>query len=66
VYRECAARDSLRQVVSLDEFHHEGVNVTRLFESVDDRDVGMVQRGQGLGFTQEAREPLGVVRERLG
>ena len=26
----------------------------------------MVQRGQRLGFTQEAREPLRVVRERLG
>jgi len=26
----------------------------------------MVQRGQGLGFTLEAREPIGVMRERLG
>jgi hypothetical protein len=26
----------------------------------------MVQRRKGLGFAQEAREPLGVVRERLG
>ena len=26
----------------------------------------MVQRGEGLGFTREASEPVGVVRERLG
>ena len=66
VERDRAACDPLRQVVALDQLHDEGVNVTRLFESVNDGDVGMVQRRQGPGFTLEAREPLGVVRERLG
>ena len=30
------------------------------------RDVGMVERGQRFGFTSEAGEPIGVVRERCG
>ena len=64
--RDGAARDALRQIVALDEFHHQRTDTAGFFQSVNDRDVGMVQRGQGLGFTQEAREPLGVVRERLG
>jgi hypothetical protein len=42
VDRNRATGDS-RQVFALDEFHHEGVHLTSLFESVNDRDVGMVQ-----------------------
>ena len=42
-----AFRNALRQILALDEFHNEGVDVTRTFEAVNDRDVGMVQRGQG-------------------
>jgi hypothetical protein len=42
------------------------VEVARLFESVNDGDIGMVQRGEGLGFPLEAREPVGVVCECLG
>ena len=61
-----ATRNPLRQVLALHEFHHEGVNVTRLFEPVNDRDVGMIQRGEGLGFTLEASETVGVMREFLG
>jgi hypothetical protein len=45
----------LRKIVALDEFHHEGRNADALFEPVDARDVGMVQRSEGLGFTREAR-----------
>ncbi len=37
-----------------------------LFEAVDVRDVRMIQRGEGLRFALEAREPVGVARERLG
>ena len=56
----------MREVFALDQFHHERVNVIRLFESVNDGDVGMVERGKGLGFTFKAPEPIGVVRERDG
>ena len=36
------------------------------FEPVDATDIGMVQRGEDFRFTLKAREPIGVVRERLG
>ena len=61
-----ASRNALRQILALDEFHDEGVDVTRMFEAVNDRDVGMVQRGQGLGLALEAGEAIGIVREGLG
>ena len=61
-----AARDALRQIVALDEFHHEGGHAPAFFEAVDRRDVRVIQRREGLRFTLEAREPIRVVRERLG
>ena len=46
--------------------YHKGGHAPALFEAVDGGDVWVVQRGEGLGFTLEAREPISVVRERLG
>ena len=60
------ARDALRQIVALDEFHHERGHAPAFFEPVDGGDVRMIQRGQRLGFALEARQALGIVRERLG
>ena len=37
-----------------------------VFETVDVRDVRMIQRGQHLRFALESREPVGISRERLG
>ena len=36
-----------------------------LFEAVDCGDVGMIQRGEHLGFALEPCQAVGVVRERL-
>ena len=47
------------------ELHDERVNGGRVFESVNLRDVGMVERSQNLRLAPEAREPIGVGRERL-
>ncbi len=60
------AGDALRQVVALDEFHHERGDATAFFEAVDRGDVGMVQRGERLGFPREARQAVRVMRERRG
>ena len=35
--------NALREVVALDEFHHERSDAAALFEAVDARDVRMVQ-----------------------
>jgi hypothetical protein len=38
-----ATRNALREIVALDEFHHERGDATAFFEAVDRRDVGMVE-----------------------
>ena len=60
------SRDSLRQVLALDQLHHESGHASALFEPVDARDVGMIQRRERSCFALEAREPVGVMRERFG
>ena len=37
----------------------------RLFETVDRANVGMIQRGEHLRFTLEARDAIGIARERF-
>ena len=66
VERDRAARDALRQIVALDEFHHERVHAAGFFQAVDGGDVRMIQRGEDFGFALKPREPVGVVRERSG
>ena len=66
VERDRAARDPLRQIVALDQFHHEGGHAPAFFEAVDGGDVRMIQRGQRLRFARESRQAIRIVRERLG
>ena len=42
------------------QFQHERLHARRLFETVDRADVRMIQRGEDLRFTFEAREPFNV------
>jgi hypothetical protein len=62
IERDRAAADALRQVLALDQLHHERV----VFDAVDCRDVRMIERRQHLRFAREAREAIGVEREGLG
>ena len=66
VDRDRPARNALRQVLALDEFHHQRTDTVGFFETVDVRDVGMIQRGEGLRFAGEPCEPFGVAREDIG
>ena len=66
VERDRAPRDALRQVLALDELHHQRGDAPTFFEPVDARDVRMVQRGEGLGFAREPRQAVGIMRERFG
>jgi hypothetical protein len=43
-----AARDPLRQIFTLDEFHHEGVRAGEFLKSVSRGDVRMIQRRERL------------------
>ena len=56
----------LRQARSLDQLHHQRAAPVALLQAVDRGNVGMVQRGQHLRFTPEARHAFGVSSEYLG
>ena len=58
-----AARDPLRQVLALDQLHHQRADVADRFEAVDVRDVRMVERRERLRFALEPRQPFGIAGE---
>ena len=58
-------RDPLRERLALDELENERLDVARFLETVDRRNVGMVQRREDLGLPLEPRQPLGILRHRL-
>ena len=53
VDRDRPARNALRQVLALDELHHQRTDTVGFFETVDVRDIGMIQRREGLRFARE-------------
>ena len=61
VDRNRSARDSLRQVLAFDEFHHQCSDTARLFQSVNVRDVRVIQRCEHLRFATESGEAIGIV-----
>ena len=66
VERERSARDPLRQILALDEFHDEGADVPRGLNAVDGCDVGVIEGRERVGFAGESREPFGITGEELG
>ncbi len=59
--RDRSTRDDRRQVVPVDELHHQGVRLA----AVDLRDVRVVQRRERLRLAREPGEPLGILREEI-
>jgi hypothetical protein len=57
-------RDQRREILALDELHHQCSHTTGLFEPVDVRDVWMIQRRQHLRFATEARQTIRIVGDR--
>src|SRR4051812_30983236 len=60
VDRDCAVRNTLCEVLPLDELQHNGRDSVRLFKTVDAADVGVVQRGEDFRFSLKAVEPVSV------
>ena len=60
------ARDTLLQVLALDEFHDEGAHTAGLFQAVDVGNVGMVEGGERVRFAGESREPIRIIGEGVG
>ena len=61
VERDRSGGDPLRQRGAFDQFD----NQRPLLDAVDRSDVGVIQRGQNLGFAREARQSIGILRERI-
>jgi hypothetical protein len=64
VDRDRAALEALLKVFSLDEFKREGDRALVLRESMDGRDVRMVEGCEHLSLAAEAGHPLMILRER--
>ena len=62
--RNRSARDPIRQRVALNQLHDECEDTVRLFETVDVRDVRMVQRGEDFSFPLESDKPVRITRDR--
>jgi len=61
--RRAARAASMRPRRSFDQLENERVDAVTVLESVNRRDIGMVEHGQYLCFTREPRETLGVAGE---
>ena len=63
--RSAQAQDCqpLRERRALYQFHDERRHAVGVFETVDLRDVRMIQRREGFGFALEAREALRIIRD---
>jgi hypothetical protein len=59
---DSTARDALRQILAFDELHHQRV----VFDAVDMRDVGMIERREDFGFALESRQPFAIVGDISG
>jgi len=53
--------DGLLQALALELFHHNERMAVMVFDLVDGADIGMVQKGSGLGLALEAFERFGIV-----
>ena len=60
---ERATRDPLRQVVPLDQLHHQSGYAATLFQAVYGGDVWMIQRGEYFGFALEPGQSVAVRRQ---
>ena len=59
-------REMIRQQLAVDQLEHEIPRAVRFLEAVDGGDVRMIQRREDLRLAFEAREAIGVFRERFG
>ena len=54
-------RDPIGERRALDQLHDQGAHAAGVFESMDLRDVRMIERGEHVRFAAEPREAVGIV-----
>ena len=59
-------RDPVGQRLALDQFEDQGAHARTLFNAVDCRNVGVIERCQRPGFSFEAGQSIGIAGERVG
>ena len=64
--RDRPVRDARREVLAVDELHHERLLAARLLEAEHRRDVRMVKLGQKLRLQREPLQTLDVLDKRRG
>ena len=64
--RDRPVRDARREVLAVDELHHERLLAARLLEAEHRRDVRMVKLGQKLRLQREPLQTLAVLDKRRG
>jgi hypothetical protein len=64
--RNGSPRDVIRQRRPLDQLHDEGCSAVALLQTVNGRDVRMIEPGEHFGFALETRQPLAIGRHGLG
>src|SRR5262245_5582776 len=66
VERNRPAPDAFRQCFAFNQFEYEKARTFRLFETVNRRNVRMIERRENFGFALEPAQALRVAREFLG
>ena len=66
VRRNWSLRDAVGECRSFHQLEHQRMRAARVLETVNRRDVWMIQRGKHLCLAAEPCEPIGVERKRLG
>ena len=66
VERDRPLRNALGQSSPFDQLHHEGTHAAALLETVDVRDVRMIQRGERPRLAREPRERSGSLANESG
>ena len=54
------------EVGPFDQFHHRGAHAARLLQTINRRNVGVIEGGEHLSLTLEARHALGIFGEGFG
>jgi hypothetical protein len=65
INRDGALFNALGKRRPLDQLQHERLHPVRFFETVNGRDVRVIQRGQEFRFPPETREPVDVACEAI-
>jgi len=66
IERDRAFRDPIRERRTFDKLPHEGMGARGILNTVDRRDIGMIERGEKMRLAAESRDAIAVDGEGIG